>query len=69
MAKDFMPKINDTIRLLKALPDEALPVGSIGVIVEEFRAPHEAYEIEFCDKNGATIAQVALRPDDFSVVN
>ncbi|MPS29669.1 DUF4926 domain-containing protein [Pigmentiphaga sp.] len=62
------PKINDTVRLLEAFPDEALEEGALGVIVAEFSEPDEAYEIEFSDENGATIAQIALRPSQFSVV-
>ncbi|MPS29593.1 MAG: DUF4926 domain-containing protein [Alcaligenaceae bacterium] len=62
------PKINDIVRLLEAFPDETLEEGALGVIVAEFSKPNEAYEIEFSDENGATIAQVALKPSQFSVV-
>lgn len=62
------PKINDTVRLLEALPDETLEEGALGVIVAEFSEPDEAYEIEFSDENGATVTQIALKPSQFSVV-
>ncbi|WP_179883720.1 DUF4926 domain-containing protein [Bradyrhizobium diazoefficiens] len=61
-------KINDTIRLTEALPNEALPKDAIGVVVAEFSQPDEAYEVEFSDENGVTTAQVALRPDQFVVI-
>jgi len=63
-----MPKLFDTVRLLNTLPEEGLLAGAIGVIVEEFTSPNEAYEVEFCDKNGVTIAQLALKENEFSVI-
>jgi len=61
-------KINDTVRLTEALPAEALNEGALGVVVAEFSEPDEAYEIEFCDEDGITIAQVALKPGQFEVI-
>jgi hypothetical protein len=62
------PKLSDTVKLLQALPGDALPAGAIGVVVAEFTQPEEAYEVEFCDETGATVAEVALRPGQFVVV-
>jgi len=62
------PKINDTVQLTQALPLEHLSVGTIGVVVAAFSEPEEAYEIEFTDERGETLAQVALRPTQFVVV-
>lgn len=56
------------MKLLHALPDDDLPVGAIGVVVAEFTQPEEAYEVEFCDETGATVAEVTLRPTQFVVV-
>lgn len=64
-----MPKINDTVQLLEAMPSESLSEGAIGVVVAEFREPDEAYEIEFSDLDGATICQLALKPDQFVVLD
>ena len=61
-------KINDTIRLIEALPSEALPKGALGVVVAEFSEPNEAYEVEFIDESGVTVAQLALKPSQFSMV-
>jgi hypothetical protein len=63
------PKPNDVVRLVGERPRESLPAGAIGTIVSVFSSPEEAYEIEFCDENGRTIAQVALRPEEFVVVS
>jgi Domain of unknown function (DUF4926) len=63
-----MPKINDTVRILKAIPSESLHEGALGVIVEEFTEPDEAYEVEFSDHNGSTVRQLALKPDQFVVI-
>jgi len=62
-------KLNDTVRLLQALPDESLPEGAIGVVVEEYSQPEEAYGVEFCNEDGATVAQMALRPAQLELVS
>jgi hypothetical protein len=63
------PKINDMVQLTERLPDEPLAAGAVGVVVAEFSEPEEAYEVEFSNERGETIAQVALRPKQFVVVN
>ncbi len=62
------PKINDAVQLIDAIPSESLDKGAIGVIVEEFSEPEEAYEVEFCDEDGVTVAQFALRPNQFTLM-
>ena len=61
------PGINQVIRLLEDLPSNGICSGHLGVIVAIFSEPEEAYEVEFCDDSGATIAQVALKPSQFEV--
>ncbi|WP_206996710.1 DUF4926 domain-containing protein [Trinickia mobilis] len=56
-------KVNDTIRLLVELKEEGLSMGSIGAIVFEYEEPIEAYEVEFCNEDGETIAQTVLKPE------
>jgi hypothetical protein len=55
-------RINDVVRLVADLPDEGLARGAVGVVVAEFREPTLAYEIEFSNEAGETVAQVALLP-------
>lgn len=55
--------VNDAVELIEAWPEEHLEKGAIGVVVEKFIAPVEAYEIEFCDENGVMIAQISVTPD------
>ena len=39
-------------------PDEGIPAGQVGTVVHVFRAPTEAYLVEFANMNGETIAMV-----------
>ncbi|RUJ53442.1 DUF4926 domain-containing protein [Pseudomonas aeruginosa] len=61
-------EINEVVRLLEDIPSEGLCSGSLGVIVAVFSKPEEAYEVEFCDEEGVTVAQLALRSSQFEVV-
>ncbi|MFE1813850.1 DUF4926 domain-containing protein [Metapseudomonas otitidis] len=61
-------ELNEVVRLLESIPSEGLSSGSLGVIIAVFSEPEEAYEIEFCDEEGVTIAQLALRQSQFEVV-
>ncbi|SCL30890.1 protein of unknown function [Micromonospora rhizosphaerae] len=54
----------DVVELISDVPEENLPAGSIGTIVHIFTAPEQAYEVEFADSEGRTLATVALKPDD-----
>lgn len=62
------PKEFDTVRLLVPVTEEGVNAGDIGVIVAVFDDPDEAYEIEVCDRDGATVAQVVLKQPQFEVV-
>lgn len=62
------PQINDVVHLAEGIPSESLPTGAIGTIVAVFAEPEEAYEVEFCDENGETVVQLALRPTQFVVM-
>ena len=53
----------DTIVLTKDVPEEGLKAGMKGAIVHIFNEPHLAYEVEFADDQGRTIAELALTPD------
>jgi hypothetical protein len=52
----------DVVRLMVDLPDEGLSAGAVGAVVHVFEKPSLAYEVEFTDDDGRTIAQVPLTP-------
>ncbi|MGE8443543.1 DUF4926 domain-containing protein [Comamonas testosteroni] len=60
--------VNGIVRLLEDISSEKLYKGDLGVIVEIFSDPEIAYEIEFCDEDGKTVAQVVLKEYQFEVV-
>ena len=57
----------DFVRLERSLPDQGLSIGMIGAIV----LVHDngrAYEVEFCDSAGVTLAIVTLEATDIELV-
>ena len=54
-------KLLDTVALLEDLPARKLRAGEVGAVVEVLDAG--VYEVEFCDDEGQTYAQFALRAD------
>ena len=54
-------KVLDTVALLEDLPERKLKRGEVGTVVE-ILAP-DVYEVEFCDDEGQTYAELALRGD------
>ena len=59
------PELLDVVELLVNLPDDGLQVGTQGTIVECYG--DEAYEVEFVNGAGETIAMVVLTLAQFSV--
>ena len=55
-------KVGDAVVLVRSLPEEGLNAGQVGAVVLEFTDPTLAYETEFTDENGRTLAQLALLP-------
>lgn len=53
----------DAVILNTDLPDEGLVKGMTGAIIDVYSSPSMAYEVEFCDQQGRTIASVALAPE------
>ncbi|PYC65511.1 DUF4926 domain-containing protein [Micromonospora arborensis] len=45
------------------MPAEQLPAGAVGTVVHIFSSPSTAYEVEFADADGRTVAMVTLRAD------
>lgn len=68
------PELLDVVELLVKLPNFDVQPGELGTIVEihDIREnsqtnPH-AYEVEFVNNQGETVAMKALTPDQFIVV-
>ncbi|MET7373465.1 DUF4926 domain-containing protein [Micromonospora arida] len=53
----------DVVELREALPSEHLSAGAVGTVVHVFNGPPAAYDIEFTDTDGRTVAMVTLRAD------
>ena len=53
----------DTVALTVDLPEQGLRSGAIGAVVDVYAKPSVAYEVEFCDALGRTVAMLALAPE------
>lgn len=68
------PELLDVVELLVELPDVDVQPGELGTIAEVYsnrenpQASPQAYEVEFANSQGETIAMRALTPDQFVVV-
>lgn len=60
------PHLLAVVALLKDLPEHRLVRGQVGTVVELLNG---AYEVEFCDDEGITYAEVALEPDQLLVLH
>jgi len=60
-------KLLDTVALLDDLPERKLKRGEVGTIVEVLAS--EVYEVEFCDEEGQSYAELALRSDQLIVLH
>jgi hypothetical protein len=54
-------KLLTSVALNEDLPEHKLKRGEVGTVVEML-AP-DVYEVEFCDEDGKTYAELALRGD------
>ncbi len=55
-------KLLDVVALTADLPEAGLWRGQVGTVVE-LLAGGQAYEVEFCDRDGRTYESLGLRPD------
>lgn len=60
-------KLLDTVALLEDLPERKLKRGEVGTVVEVL-AP-DTYEVEFCDDEGRTYAELALHDEQIVVLH
>lgn len=56
----------ETIILLKDYPKYGLKKGDKGAIIMSYEIPAEAYEVEFVDSDGKTVAQLILYPNEIA---
>ena len=54
-------KLLSTVALNEDLPGRKLKRGEVGTVVEVLGP--DVYEVEFCDEDGQTYAELALRSD------
>ena len=59
-------KLLDVVAVLEDKPDAGLVSGQVGTVVE-VHSP-EAFDVEFLDANGRTIALTELRRDELLVL-
>ena len=57
----------DVVALMDNLPDQNLAQGQVGTVVE--RLAPGVYEVEFCDDDGQTYAELALRAEQLLVLH
>ena len=58
---------HDTVVLTRSLPDRGLQAGDVGAIVHVYD-DGKAFEVEFVDGSGATLALVTVEPSDIRPV-
>ena len=58
-----MTQLFDLVSLIADLPAEALAAGAVGAVIHIHDPSEQAYEVEFADDQGRTIAVTSLRPD------
>lgn len=59
----------DVVALAEDVPEDGLTAGMTGTVVDVYSTPTEAYEVEFCDPQGRTIALRAFLPDQLLPVD
>jgi len=59
-------KLLDVVALLEDKPSEGLVAGQVGTVVEVFAS--DAFEIEFLDANGKTVALTELNRSELLVL-
>jgi len=58
----------DVVALVDARREDGLPAGAVGTIVHIFDKPRPAYEVEFADNDGVTIATATLQPGQVRMI-
>jgi len=50
-----MFKEYDTFRLIRPIPLQPIPIGTVGVVLMVFGGERTEYEVEFLDRNGGNL--------------
>jgi hypothetical protein len=58
----------DVVALTASIPEYGLHRGQVGTVVD-ILADGQAFEVEFCDREGRTYESVGLRPDQLIVLH
>ena len=58
----------DTVRLMKPIDAAGVAVGDVGTVVHVYSTPRLAFEVEFSNDEGETIAMLPLTQDFLSMV-
>ena len=66
MANDI--KLLNVVALTVDLPEYNLWRGQVGTVVD-ILADGQAFEVEFCDREGRTYESLGLRPEQFMVLH
>lgn len=56
-------KVLDTVIATVNFPEHKVLAGDLGAVVEIYRTPSLAYEVEFVNPDGSTRALLTLAPD------
>ncbi len=56
--------VHEVVRLKKDLPSSNLKAGTLGAIVMVYPESPQAYEVEFVDSDGDTLAILTLKEED-----
>lgn len=60
-------KLFDSVALLKDLQEHELVFGQAGTVVEFLK--NDVFEVEFANKKGETIAEIALKAEDLMLLH
>jgi len=58
----------DVVALTASIPEYGLHRGQVGTVVD-ILADGQAFEVEFCDREGRTYESIGLRPDQFMILH
>ncbi|MEV6965387.1 DUF4926 domain-containing protein [Hamadaea sp. NPDC051192] len=53
-----------SVRLRADRPQDGLSAGAVGAVVDVYTEPAAAYEVEFTDADGRTLALITVAPDE-----